>query len=143
MEKTLQKNIGMNQDGQPVYSILLIIGICLLLNDSLQAVIPAMFPILEKSLGLSFTQLGLIAFTVNLLAPVLQPVVEMYTHKLPMQYALPLGLTSSMFGMLGLGFAPNFPTILISVLFIGFGSAIFHPEGSRVAFLAAGPRRGL
>src|SRR5690606_32561429 len=60
----------------------------------------------------------------------------------PLPYALPIGLTSSMIGMLGLAFAPNFTMILISVIFIGFGSATFHPEGSRVAYLAAGPRRG-
>ncbi|HEX6593823.1 MAG TPA: MFS transporter [Bacillota bacterium] len=143
MEKSLQRNTSVNQDGRPVYSILFIIGICHLLNDSLQAVIPAMFPILERSLGLSFTQLGLIAFTLNMVSSVMQPVVGMYTDQRPMPYALPLGLTSSMFGMLGLAFAPNFATILISVLFIGLGSAIFHPEGSRVAFLAAGPKRGL
>src|SRR5699024_3221640 len=122
MKNTLQKNIAMKKDGQPMYSILLINGICHLLNDSLQDVIPAMFPILEKSLGLSFTQLGLIAFTLNMVSSVMQPVVGMYTDKRPMPYALPLGLTSSMCGMLGLAFAPNFPTILISVLFIGFGS---------------------
>ncbi len=127
---------------ETTYSILLIIGICHLLNDSLQAVIPAMFPILEKSLGLTFTQLGLIAFTLNMIASVMQPVVGMYTDKRPLPYALPIGLTSSMIGMLGLAFAPNFTMILISVIFIGFGSATFHPEGSRVAYLAAGPRRG-
>src|SRR5690625_2862360 len=126
-----------------VYSILFIIGTCHLLNDSLQAVIPAMFPILEKSLGLTFTQLGLIAFTLNMVASVMQPVVGMYTDNRPMPFALPIGLTSSMLGMLGLAFAPNFWMILISVLFIGFGSATFHPEGSRVAYLAAGNRRGL
>ncbi|MBU5467273.1 MFS transporter [Virgibacillus sp. MSJ-26] len=126
-----------------VYPILFIIGLCHLLNDSLQAVIPAMFPILEKSLGLTFTQLGLIAFTLNMVASVMQPLVGMYTDKFPKPYALPLGLASSMFGMLGLALAPNFITILISVVFIGLGSAVFHPEGSRVAFLAAGPRRGL
>lgn len=126
-----------------VYSILFIIGICHLLNDSLQAVIPAMFPILEQSLGLTFTQLGLIAFTLNMVSSVMQPVIGMYTDKNPMPYALPLGLMSSMIGMLALAFAPNFWTILISVFFIGLGSAIFHPEGSRVAYLAAGPRRGL
>lgn len=126
-----------------VYSVLFIIGLCHLLNDSLQAVIPAMFPILEKSLGLTFTQLGLIAFTLNMVSSVMQPVIGLYTDKRPMPYALPLGLTSSMFGMLGLAFAPNLWMILISVLFIGLGSAIFHPEGSRVAYLAAGSRRGL
>ncbi|MGM8364882.1 MFS transporter [Virgibacillus sp. W0181] len=130
-------------ESKTIYSILLIIGLCHLLNDSIQAVIPAMFPILEKSLGLSFTQLGLIAFTVNMVSSVMQPAVGMYTDKRPMPYALPIGLMSSMFGMLGLALAPNFWTILISVIFIGLGSAIFHPEGSRVAFLAAGTRRGL
>src|SRR5699024_395467 len=64
------------------------------------------------------------------------------TDKHPQPFALPIGLTSSMLGMLGLAFAPNFTTILISVFFIGIGSATFHPEGSRVAYLAAGPRRG-
>lgn len=127
---------------QTMYSILCIIGMCHLLNDTLQAVIPAMFPILEDSLGLTFTQLGLIAFTLNMVASVLQPVIGMYTDKRPMPYALPIGLTSSMLGMLGLAFAPNFAMILISVFFIGIGSATFHPEGSRVAYLAAGPRRG-
>ncbi|MFA1820396.1 MFS transporter [Virgibacillus oceani] len=126
-----------------VYPILFIIGICHLLNDTLQAVIPAMFPILENSLGLTFTQLGFIAFTLNMVASVMQPVVGMYTDKRPMPYALPIGLTSSMVGILGLALAPNFWAILASVLFIGLGSAVFHPEGSRVAYLAAGPRRGL
>lgn len=125
------------------YSILFIIGLCHLLNDSLQAVIPAMFPILEKSLGLTFTQLGLIAFTLNMVASVMQPLIGLYTDKHPIPYALPIGLSSSMIGMFGLAFAPNFPIILLSVVFIGLGSATFHPEGSRVAFLAAGNQRGL
>src|SRR5699024_9261402 len=120
-----------------------LISLCHLLNDSLQAVIPAMFPILEKSLGLTFTQLGLIAFTLNMIASVMQPMIEMYTDKNPLPYAFPIRLTSSMFGMLGLALAPNFITILVSVIFIGIGSATFHPEGSRVAYLSAGPRRGL
>lgn len=131
------------EQGKTLYSILVIIGLCHLLNDSLQAVIPAMFPILEKSLGLTFTQLGFIAFTLNMVASVMQPVIGMYTDKNPLPYALPIGLTSSMFGMLGLAIAPNFWTILLSVFFIGIGSAVFHPEGSRVAYLAAGTRRGL
>lgn len=126
-----------------MYSILFVIGLTHLLNDSLQAVVPAMFPILERSLGLTFTQLGLITFTLNMVASVMQPVVGMYTDRRPMPYALPIGLLSSMFGMLGLAFAPNLPTILISVVLIGLGSAVFHPEGSRVAYLAAGDKRGL
>ncbi|MEC5423101.1 MFS transporter [Virgibacillus sp. C22-A2] len=142
MDNTKKKS-NKQKNNQTVYSILFIIGTCHLLNDSLQAVIPAMFPILEKSLGLTFTQLGLIAFTLNMVSSVMQPLIGMYTDKHPLPYALPLGLTSSMVGMLGLALAPDFWTILISVFFIGLGSAVFHPEGSRVAYLAAGTRRGL
>ncbi|WP_146737918.1 MFS transporter, partial [Bacillus tropicus] len=112
-------------------------------NDSLQAVIPAMFPILERSMNLTFTQLGMIAFTLNMVSSVMQPVIGWYTDKRPMPYALPLGLTASMLGILGLAFAPSFLTILCCVFFIGLGSAVFHPEGSRVAYMAAGEKRGL
>src|SRR5690625_604853 len=73
----------------------------------------------------------------------MQPIIGTYTDKKPTPFALPIGLTSSMIGMFALAFAPNFWTILLSVIFIGFGSATFHPEGSRVAYLAAGDRRGL
>src|SRR5699024_351213 len=141
-QMTKEKSLIGSADNQTMYSILIIIGLTHLLNDSLQAVIPAMFPILEDSLGLTFTQLGLIAFTLNMVASVMQPVIGVYTDKHPMPYALPIGLMSSMFGMLGLAFASNFGIILLSVFFIGIGSATFHPEGSRVAHLAAGPRRG-
>lgn len=129
--------------GSTVYPILLIIGICHMLNDTLQAVIPAMFPILERSMGLTFTQLGLIAFTLNMVSSVMQPAIGWYTDKRPMPYALPIALFTSAVGIFGLAFAPSFATILLCVVFIGLGSAIFHPEGSRVANMAAGPRRGL
>ncbi|UAC49199.1 MFS transporter [Bacillus aquiflavi] len=125
------------------YKILLIIGLTHLLNDSIQAVVPAMFPILEKSMGLTFTQLGFIAFALNIVSSIMQPIVGVITDKHPMPFALPIGLTSTLFGVLGLAFAPNFTLIIVSVLFIGLGSAIFHPEGSRVAYIAAGTRRGL
>ncbi|MFC0273682.1 MFS transporter [Metabacillus herbersteinensis] len=130
-------------DTKTMYNILFIIGFCHLLNDSIQSVIPAMFPILEKSMGLTFTQLGLIAFTLNMVSSVMQPVVGWYSDKRPVPYALPIGLAISLIGILGLALAPSFYTILASVVFIGLGSAIFHPEGSRVAFMAAGSRRGL
>ncbi|HLQ73505.1 MAG TPA: MFS transporter [Bacillota bacterium] len=132
-----------NRNNKTIYPILVIIGLCHMLNDTLQAVIPAMFPILEQSLGLTFTQLGFIAFTLNMVSSVMQPVVGLYTDKRPIPFALPVGLTLSMFGMFALAFAPSFWLILLSVVFIGLGSAVFHPEGSRVAYLAAGDRRGL
>src|SRR5690625_4618844 len=93
---TKEKSLIGSADNQTMYSILIVIGLTHLLNDSLQAVIPAMFPILEESLGLTFTQLGLIAFTLNMVASVMQPVIGVYTDKHPMPYALPIGLTSSM-----------------------------------------------
>lgn len=141
---TVQKQpVPYSKDTGTVYNILFIIGLCHLLNDSIQSVIPAMFPILEDSMGLTFTQLGFIGFALNMVSSVMQPVVGLYTDKRPMPYALPIGLTFSMLGVLGLAFAPSFMTILLSVIFIGLGSAVFHPEGSRVAYMAAGKRRGL
>ncbi|PAD68864.1 MFS transporter [Bacillus sp. 7586-K] len=141
---TVQKQpVPYSKDTGTVYNILFIIGLCHLLNDSIQSVIPAMFPILEDSMGLTFTQLGFIGFALNMVSSVMQPVVGLYTDKRPMPYALPIGLTFSMLGVLGLAFAPSFITILLSVIFIGLGSAVFHPEGSRVAYMAAGKRRGL
>lgn len=135
--KALQKG------NETSYKILIILGLCHLLNDTLQAIIPAMFPILENSMGLTYTQLGIIGFALNIVASVLQPAVGMITDKNPLPFALPIGLTSSMLGVFGLAFAQSFEWIVISVIFIGLGSAVFHPEGSRVAFMAAGPRRGL
>lgn len=129
--------------GNPVYPVMFAIGGVHLLNDSLQAVIPAMFPILEKDLGLTFTQLGLIAFALNMVASVLQPVIGFASDKKPMPYALPLGMVFSFIGIAGLAFAPEYWVILLSVIFLGFGSAVFHPEGSRVSYMAAGSRRGL
>src|SRR5690625_3771136 len=110
-----------NSSNQTVYPILFIISIAHLLNDSIQAVIPAMFPILSQSLGLTFTQLGIISFTLNTASSMTQPLFGMFTDKRPFPYALPIGLTISMFGILGLALAPGFWTILISVLFIGLG----------------------
>ncbi|TWI59162.1 MFS transporter [Halalkalibacter nanhaiisediminis] len=139
-----QKEITKNSpQHQTMYRILLIIGLVHLLNDAIQALIPAMFPILQLSMGLTFTQLGLIAFALNLTSSLIQPVVGMYTDKKPSPYALPIGLGFTFVGVLGLAYAPSFWFVVISVLFIGLGSATFHPEGSRVAFMAAGTRRGL
>ncbi|RLQ90955.1 MFS transporter [Planomicrobium sp. Y74] len=135
--------IKTSMSGNPVYPVMFAIGACHLLNDSLQAVIPAMFPILEEDMGLTFTQLGLIAFALNIVASVLQPVVGYISDKKPMPYALPIGMTSSFLGIAGLAFAPEYWMILVSVMFLGFGSAVFHPEGSRVSYMAAGSKRGL
>ena len=127
----------------PVYTMMILIGVCHLINDTMQSVIPAMFPLLERDMGLTYTQLGLISFTLNMFASVLQPVVGAVTDKKPMPFALPIGMVSSFIGLTMLILAPNYPLILVSVLFLGLGSAVFHPEGSRVSFMAAGNKRGL
>lgn len=127
----------------PVYPIMIAIGIAHLINDTMQSVIPAMFPLLERNLGLTFTQLGLISFVLNIFASVLQPVVGFVSDKKPMPYALPIGMISSFIGIAILAFSTQYWVIIVAVLFLGFGSAVFHPEGSRVSFMAAGSKRGL
>lgn len=126
-----------------LYPILFAISGAHLINDSLQTVIPASYPILRDSLDLTYTQLGLITFILYLTSSVMQPVVGAYADRRPSPYILPLGMSLSLMGMLGLAFAPGYIAVLCSVVFVGLASAIFHPEGSRIAYLAAGSRRGL
>ncbi|EMA6343232.1 MFS transporter [Bacillus cytotoxicus] len=126
-----------------IYRILFAISFGHFLNDSMQAVVPALFPILEKTMNLSYMQVGWIAFALNMTSSVMQPVFGMYSDKKPSPFLLPLGMFASMLGMIGLAFAPNFIIVIISVLFIGLGSAVFHPEGARVAYMASGTKRGL
>lgn len=111
--------------GATVYKILFIIGICHLLNDAIQSVVPAMFPILEKSMGLSYTQLGVIAFSLSMVSSVMQPLIGLFTDRKPKPFALPIGLTFTFIGVLGLAFAPSFGWIVLTVIFIGIGSASF------------------
>lgn len=127
----------------PIYPVMVAIGVCHLINDTMQAVIPAMFPLLERDLGLTFTQLGMISFVLNMFASLLQPAVGFITDKRPFPYALPLGMVSSFIGLTLLILSTQYWMILVSVLFLGLGSAVFHPEGSRVSFMAAGTKRGL
>lgn len=124
-----------------VYSILFAISSVHMLNDSMQAVVSALFPIFEDSLNLNYSQIGWIAFTLNMTSSVMQPVVGLVSDKKPMPWMLPLGMLCSMAGMAGLAFAPNFWLLLLSVVFVGLGSAVFHPEGSRVVHMGAGNRR--
>ncbi|MDR7071831.1 MFS transporter [Fictibacillus barbaricus] len=135
--------IPVTPEQKTIYAVLFAISFVHMLNDSMQAVIPAIFPILEKSMGLTFTQLGWIAFTLNITSSIMQPVVGWYTDKTTSPYLLPFGMMASLIGMLGIAFADSFYLIVISVIGIGLGSAVFHPEGSRVAYMAAGNRRGL
>lgn len=137
--------IAKKQQLQPstMYPILFAISLGHFLNDCMQSVIPALFPILEKSMNLNYTEMGWIAFALNMTSSILQPVFGVVADKRPSPFLLPIAMCLSMIGMIGLALAPNFYFVLVSVLFVGFGSAIFHPEGSRVAYMAAGEKRGL
>lgn len=124
-----------------IYTMLFAISSMHLLNDAMQTVVVALFPIFEDSLKLSYGQIGWIAFTLNMTSSIMQPVVGIFSDKRPTPWMLPVGMLCSMAGMAGLAFAPNYVLLLASVVFVGIGSAVFHPEGSRVVHLAAGNRR--
>ncbi|MGL4819540.1 MAG: MFS transporter [Bacilli bacterium] len=128
---------------RPTFYILFAISLGHFTNDMMQAVVPATFPILEKSLGLSYTQVGLIAFTLQMTSGLLQPVVGRVSDKRPNPMLLPLAMMTSGLGMITIAFAGNYWLVMFAALLIGLGSAIFHPEGSKVAYLASGTQRGL
>lgn len=126
-----------------VFSVLFMISSVHLLNDAIQSVVPAMFPILQQSLNLTFSQIGLIGFALNITASILQPLIGLYTDAKPKPYLLPIGILFTIAGVVALALAPSFYYILLAVIFIGIGSSVLHPESSRVAYMAAGSRRGL
>ena len=109
----------------------------------MQSLILAMYPILKGEFSLSFTQIGLISLTYQLTASILQPLIGWATDKHPQRHALPVAMCSTMTGLLVLAFAPNFATVLVAAALVGLGSAIFHPESSRIARLASGGQHGL
>ncbi len=128
--------------GRTVFGILLALSGSHLINDTLQALLPAIYPMLKDSFGLTFTQIGLITLGYQLTASVLQPVVGTYTDRHPMPYSLATGMGLTLVGLALLSQAQSYGVILISSVLIGMGSAIFHPEASRVAHMAAGDRHG-
>ncbi|NHN30656.1 MFS transporter [Paenibacillus agricola] len=126
-----------------VFPILFAISIVHLLNDAMQSSVSALFPILKDSLALSYTQIGMIALAMNVTASLIQPLVGYYADIRPRPYILPIGVCFTLVGVIGLALAPYYSIILLAVIAMGIGSAVFHPESSRVAYLAAGGRRGL
>ncbi|MGG7034647.1 MAG: MFS transporter, partial [Flavobacterium sp.] len=126
-----------------VYSILFSISFAHLINDLIQAVIPSIYPILKQNYHLSFSQIGLITFAFQLTASIFQPFVGYYTDKFPKPFSQIYGMLFSMAGIVSIAFADNFYWILGSVMLIGTGSSIFHPESARISNLASGGRRGL
>ncbi|TBO42978.1 MFS transporter [Pedobacter kyonggii] len=126
-----------------VFPILFALSFSHLLNDTIQSLIPAIYPIIKTSYHLSFSQIGLITLTFQLAASLLQPFVGLYTDKKPQPYSLAIGMGFTLIGLISLSQSTHFYTILLSVCFIGIGSSIFHPEASRMAHAASGGKRGL
>lgn len=126
-----------------VYPILFAVAIAHLFNDLLQAVIPAAYPILKENYNLSFTQIGLITLAYQLAASILQPMVGLYTDKKPQPFWQMYGMLFTLAGIVTLAYASSFNIVLVAVILVGIGSSIFHPESSRISFLASGGKRGL
>ena len=127
---------------QTALGILSAISVCHLLNDLMQSVVPAVYPILKDSYALDFGQIGLITFANQATASLLQPIVGRFTDARPKPYSLAIGMTFTLIGLLLLSTAPTFGLVLAAVACVGIGSSIFHPESSRVARMASGGRHG-
>ena len=132
----------MKQSGT-VVGVLAAISVSHLLNDTLQSLIPSIYPLLKTSLQLNFSQVGLITLTLQLTASLLQPVVGIYTDRRPMPYSLVGGMAFSLVGLLLLSVAGTLGAILLAAGLMGVGSSIFHPESSRIARMSSGGRHGL
>jgi FSR family fosmidomycin resistance protein-like MFS transporter len=131
------------QADNTAYAVILAVSFCHLLNDVMQSLLAAIYPMLKADYGLDFWQIGVLTMTFQVTASLLQPLIGMITDKRPMPYSLPVGMGSSMVGLFILAFASDYALLILGAAFIGIGSAIFHPESSRVARLASGGRYGL
>jgi FSR family fosmidomycin resistance protein-like MFS transporter len=126
-----------------VFPILMMLGMCHLLNDMIQSLLPSIYPLLKTNFALDFGQIGLITLTFQITASLLQPLVGIYTDKRPMPYSLAIGMGFTLSGLLLLSRASSFPLLLSAAALVGSGSSVFHPESSRVARMASGGRHGL
>ncbi|MBI1773901.1 MAG: MFS transporter [Proteobacteria bacterium] len=125
------------------FAIILSLSFCHLLNDTMQSMVPAIYPILKDSYSLDFAQIGLITLAFQFTASMLQPLVGVYTDLRPKPYSLACGMGSTLIGLVLMSMASTYPLILLAAALIGIGSAVFHPEASRVARMASGGRYGL
>lgn len=129
--------------GRIAFPILIALSISHCLNDLLQAVISAAYPLFKEDLGLSFAQIGLITLIYQMSASVFQPITGLLFDKRPLAWSLPIGMSFSLVGLICLAFSSSIHLIMASVFLIGIGSSVLHPEASRITFLASGGKRGL
>ncbi len=125
------------------FAVILSLSFCHLLNDMMQSLVPALYPILKENYALDFAQIGLITLAFQCTASLLQPLVGFYTDKRPLPYSLACGMGFTLIGLVLMSRADTYPVILLAAALIGMGSAVFHPEASRVARMASGGRHGL
>lgn len=125
-----------------IYPVLFALSFSHLLNDTIQSLIPAIYPIVKESFQLSFSQIGVITLVFQLSSSLLQPLVGIITDTKPYPYALPVGMGFSLAGLIMMALAPSYQWMLVAVAFVGAGSSVFHPEASRMAYVASGGRRG-
>jgi FSR family fosmidomycin resistance protein-like MFS transporter len=125
------------------FPVLGAVSFCHMLNDMMQALLPAVYPILRGGFDLSFAQVGLLTLVYQMTASILQPLIGFYTDKRPQPYSLPFAMVSSLLGLVTLAFAPNYAMLMFGASMLGLGSSIFHPESSRIARLASGGAHGL
>lgn len=131
------------QAATTAFSVLAAISFCHMLNDMMQSLLPAIYPILKDNHGLTFGQIGFLTFTFQVTASLLQPVIGFFTDKHPQPYSLSVGMGFSFAGLMLLSLATSYPLLLTAAALVGTGSAVLHPESSRVARMAAGNRPGL
>ena len=127
--------------GKTIFPILLSISFSHLLNDTIQSLIPSIYPVVKNSFQLNFTQIGIITFVFQLTASLFQPLIGLYTDRKPQPYSLAAGMVFTLSGLILLSQAKNYAMLLVSVAVIGTGSSVFHPEASKVAYMASGGRR--
>ncbi len=142
METKSKTKLEMNTN-KTSYSILFAISFAHLINDLLQSILPSIYPLIQQDFSLSFAQIGLITFTFQVTASLLQPFVGFYTDKKPQPYSFVFGAGFTLIGIVLLSFATSFYSILLAAGMIGVGSSIFHPESSKLAYYASGGKRGL
>ncbi|MCL6705383.1 MFS transporter [Pseudomonas sp. R2.Fl] len=136
-------SLGAPRTEDTVFRVILAISFCHMLNDTMQSLIPALYPMIKESYALDFTRIGLLGFVFQVTASLLQPLVGMYTDKRPLPYSLAAGMACTLTGLILLAYAHSYWVLLVGASVVGLGSSIFHPEASRVARLASGGRHGL
>lgn len=138
----VQQGLGAPEAAKTIFHVLAAVSVGHMLNDMVQSLLPSIYPILKSSFRLNFGQVGLLSLTYQVVASLLQPFIGHYTDRRPIPYALTVGMCFTLIGIVALALAPTFPLLLLASAMVGAGSAIFHPEASRIARIASGGQHG-